>query len=55
VSLPKPTADSNYFSIAYTKVLAATDLTYTVKESSDLASWVTATPVNEVMADNGIT
>jgi hypothetical protein len=52
---PYSTLDSNYLSLIYTKVLAATDLTYTIEESTDLSNWVTVTPVNEdpVLMDDG--
>lgn len=36
-------------------VLGATDLTYTVEQSSNLTLWTTASPVNEILADNGVT
>ena len=45
--------DATSFSITYTKMLAATDLTYTVEESTNLVQWSSVTPVNQIMADDG--
>ena len=45
--------DPNYLSLTYTKVLAATDLTYTVEESTDMQQWSTVAPINVILADDG--
>ena len=39
--------------LTYTKALAATDLTYTVEQSTNLLQWTTATPTNTVLGTNG--
>lgn len=52
---PYSSMDANYFSLIYTKAIAATDLTYTIEESSDLIIWSAVFPVNVILADNGVT
>ncbi len=47
--------DATYFSLIYTRALAPTDLTYTIEQSSDLLTWFAVTPLNVILADNGIT
>ena len=47
-------ANPNYLDLVYTKFLGATDLTFTVEESTDLKSWSTASPTNVVLSDNGV-
>jgi hypothetical protein len=46
--------DATNISLTYTKVLAATDLTYTIEQSTDLTTWQTVTPTNQILSDNGI-
>jgi hypothetical protein len=52
---PYAVSDPNYLSLVYTKSLAATDLTYTIQESTDLTNWSVVTPVNQILADDGFT
>ena len=51
--LPYFTLDSTYFSLVYPKLLAATDLTYTIEKSTDLVLWLTVTPVDQILMDDG--
>ncbi|MBA3544318.1 MAG: hypothetical protein H0T83_07760 [Chthoniobacterales bacterium] len=39
--------------LTYFKVTTATDIQYAVEQSSDLATWTTATPSNETIAITG--
>jgi hypothetical protein len=55
ISRPTVALDSSYLSLTYVKTLAATDLTYTIQESTNLTQWTPVTPVNEILSDNGIT
>jgi N-acetylneuraminic acid mutarotase len=50
---PFATLDSSYLSIVYEKASAATDLTYTVEESTNLVQWSPVTPINTVLIDDG--
>jgi hypothetical protein len=50
---PTVSLDATYLSITYTKVLSATDLTYSIEQSTDLAQWQKVTPTNEILFDNG--
>lgn len=47
--------DSTYFSIIYPKALAATALTFTIEQSSDLVTWSVVSPTNVILADDGVT
>jgi len=51
-SLPKAACDGTSLSLTYTKVLAATDITYTVEQSTDLINWTTANSQDTVLATN---
>lgn len=51
---PYGVQDSTYFSLIYTKVLGATDLTYGIEESTNVQNWTLATPINVVLFDDGI-
>lgn len=51
---PVASIDSVYLSLTYTKLLGATDLTFTIEQSTDLVSWTTVSSVNQVVSDNGI-
>jgi N-acetylneuraminic acid mutarotase len=52
---PYSTLDPTYLSLTYTKALAATDLTYTIEESTNLIQWSPVTPVNQILTDDGFT
>jgi hypothetical protein len=54
-NVPTVALDATYLSITYTKVLAATDLTYSIEQCTDLASspWQPVTPINQILFDNG--
>ena len=53
---PVPGFDSNYYWLIYTKVLAATDLTYGIEQVTNLAQqWSSVTPLNEILSDDGVT
>jgi hypothetical protein len=52
---PSSAIDSTYFSLIYTKVLGATDLTYSIEQSTDLMNWSVVSPTNEILDDNGVT
>ena len=53
--LPFPGFNDDSFTITYTKVLAATDLVYTVQWSTDLLTWSSAGITEEVISDDGVT
>jgi hypothetical protein len=50
---PYSTLDSTYLSLVYEKALPATDLTYTIEESTNLVQWSPVTPVNQVLVSDG--
>ncbi len=50
---PIPSLDATYLSLTYTKVLGATDLTYSLQQSTDLTLWQSVTPTNVILSDNG--
>jgi N-acetylneuraminic acid mutarotase len=52
---PYSALDATYFSFIYTKSHAATDLTCTIEESTNLIQWSPVTPVNQILADDGFT
>jgi hypothetical protein len=52
---PYALIDSSYFSVVYTKVLAACDLTYSVEQSTNLTQWSVASPTNVILADDQVT
>lgn len=52
---PRVITDPNYLSLVYTKSLAATDLTYTIQESTHLRQWTPVTPTNVILSDDGFT
>jgi hypothetical protein len=41
-------------SLTYNKLKAATDVTYVVEQSTDLLTWTTASPSNQILSDNGV-
>jgi hypothetical protein len=52
---PSVSIDSNFVSLTYTKFLGATNMTFTVEESSGLVEWMTVSPTNVILSDNGVT
>ncbi len=50
---PVESHDATYFSIIYTRVLAASDLDYQVQQATSVGSWSNVTPVNQILSDNG--
>ncbi len=50
---PTVSLDPTYLSLTYTKVLSATDLTYSLEQSTTLGHWGSVTPVNQILTDNG--
>jgi fibronectin-binding autotransporter adhesin len=52
-NLPTVTLDPTDLSLTYTKVLSATDLTYSIEQSTTVGQWGTVTPVNQILSDNG--
>jgi hypothetical protein len=50
---PTVSLDATNLSITYTKVLGATDLTYSVEQSTNLVQWQAVTPTNQILFDNG--
>ena len=48
-NLTKVALESGYLTLIYTKVTSATDIQYSVEQSSDLAKWTTANPSNEIV------
>ncbi len=50
---PITSLDPTYLSLTYTKILSATDLTYTVEQSTTLGQWDVVAPVNQILTDNG--
>lgn len=51
--LPRVGREGNFLTLTYSKVTTATDITYTVLQSSDLSSWSTATTQNDILSTNG--
>ncbi len=45
--------DQTYLSLTYTKVLSATDLTYSIERATTVGQWGAVTPVNQILSDNG--
>jgi hypothetical protein len=54
-ALPAVSLDSNSLSLTYTKYVGATGVVYTVEESTDLVNWITGSPTNTIVFDNGVT
>ncbi|MGI8601367.1 MAG: Kelch repeat-containing protein [Verrucomicrobiales bacterium] len=52
---PYAVADATYLSLVYPRSDSATDLTYTVEQSSNLASWMVASPTDVTFSDDGVT
>jgi len=52
-NLPQVALGNNLLTLTYTKVTTATDITYTVQQSSDLVSWTSATTQDTVLSING--
>jgi alpha-L-arabinofuranosidase len=50
--LPTVASNGKCLSLTYTQVLSATDITYTVEQSTDLINWSTANAQDEVIATN---
>ena len=55
LALPYAAINQTYLSLTYTKVVAATDLVYTVEQSPDLLSWNPVSTVNVILTDDGVT
>jgi hypothetical protein len=53
-NVPTVALDATFLSITYTKVLGATDLTYSIEQSTNLMQWQAVTPTNQILFDNGI-
>ncbi len=51
--LPTVAIEGSDLTLTYFKVTTATDIQYAVEQSSDLATWTTATPTNEIVATAG--
>ena len=54
-ALPHVGMESGFVTLTYTKLMSATDLSYTVEESATLASWAPATVTEQVVATSGVT
>jgi hypothetical protein len=54
-NLPYTALDPTYLSLIYVKALAATDLTYTIEQSTDLMRWDPVIPINDILSDDGVT
>ena len=56
----KPTAataafDGTYVALIYTRRIGASDVAFSVKQSGNLGGWTTATAIDEVSSNNGVT
>jgi hypothetical protein len=51
--LPQVGREGNFLTLTYNKIATATDLTYTVEQSTNLTSWMTATTQDQVVSNNG--
>jgi hypothetical protein len=51
--LPRVGREGNYVTLTYTKVTTATDISYVVEQSSDVSSWSSANPQNEIVSTVG--
>ncbi len=51
--LPTVSREGSDLALTYTKVTTATDIQYAIEQSTDLASWAAATPVNEIVTTRG--
>ncbi len=51
---PVATKEAGSLALTYTKMPGATDLAYTVEQSTDLTQWAPVAPTNQVVADDGI-
>lgn len=51
--LPVVALESGFITLTYFKVTTASDIVYVVEQSSDLATWTTSSPTNEIIATNG--
>lgn len=45
--------ESNFATITYTKLLTTPQIPYVVEQSSELATWTPATPIDEIVSTNG--
>ena len=54
-NLPRSDIFGGNLAIVYRKNLAATDMTYTVQGSPDMATWSTVSVTNSTLSDNGQT
>ncbi len=52
---PQTGIEAGMLTLTYRRNLAATDITFTLQESSNLSSWSTATPTEQILSDDGIT
>ena len=51
--LPTAVMDAATIQLTWRKNKAATDITIRVQTSSDLAAWITETPANSILSDDG--
>jgi hypothetical protein len=52
---PQFTASPSSVALTYTKIVAATDLSYVVEKSTDLVTWIMASATDEILYDDGLT
>jgi hypothetical protein len=52
---PYVLGDESWLSLVYPQSVSATDLTFTVEQSSNLAGWTPASPTNITISDDGVT
>ncbi|MEI6537180.1 MAG: hypothetical protein WCN98_17695, partial [Verrucomicrobiaceae bacterium] len=52
---PTVTLDATFLSLSYTRNLAATDLTFTIEQSTNLMTWTPVSPTIIILSDDGVT
>lgn len=52
---PQSTIESGMLTLTYRRNLLATDITFTLQESTTLSAWSTAAPTEEILSDDGLT
>ena len=52
-SLPAVAIEGSFLTLTYSKVTTATDIQYSVEESTDLATWTAANPTDQIVATQG--
>lgn len=55
VGIPTFTREVPNVALTYRRNLAATDVTFSIEESTTLAGWLPVTPVEEIISDDGVT